>query len=33
MISAENYEKNGIPIEILEDKKIYPLYGVWTPTS
>ena len=31
--SAENYEKNGIVIKALGGKKIYPLHGVWAPTS
>lgn len=33
MVNAESFEKSGIPIKSLSDKKIYPLYGVWTPTK
>ena len=32
MASAESLEKSGIPIQALDGKKIYPLYGVWSPT-
>lgn len=33
IISAENMKTNGIRVKCLEDKIIYPLYGVWSPTS
>ena len=33
IISAEEYEKKGIPVKILDGKKIYPMYSVWSPTS
>ena len=33
VISAENMKTNGIRIKCLEDKIIYPLYGVWSPTN
>lgn len=31
--SSDEWEKAGIRIEALSDKKIYPLYSVWSPTS
>jgi len=33
IFSAEEYEKKGISIDILDNKKIYPVYSVWAPTS
>ena len=33
MVNAESLEKKGIPIKVLNEKKIYPLYGVWSPTK
>jgi len=33
MASAEAFEKAGIPLKVLDEKKIYPLYGVWSPTK
>lgn len=33
MLSAEALEKAGIPIKCLENKRIYPGFGVWAPTS
>lgn len=33
IFSAENYEKKGIEIDLLSNKKIYPSFSVWTPTS
>lgn len=33
VISADNLRTNGIRIKCLEDKIIYPLYGVFSPTS
>ena len=33
MQSAEKLQKTGIQIHCLESRLIYPLYGVWTPTS
>jgi len=32
VISANSYIQKGIPIKVLGDKKIYPLYGVFLPT-
>jgi len=31
--SSEEYEKKGITISLLNNKRIYPKYGVWSPTS
>jgi methylase of polypeptide subunit release factors len=31
--SSEEYEKKGITISYLNDKKIYPKFSVWSPTS
>ncbi len=33
IISAEEYEKKGISVKVLDGKKIYPMYSVWSPTS
>jgi hypothetical protein len=33
IVSSEAYEKKGIQIHCLDSKLIYPLYGVWTPTT
>ncbi|CAI2365457.1 unnamed protein product [Moneuplotes crassus] len=33
MISSEEWEKNGIEILTLDNHMIYPLYGVWSPTT
>ena len=33
MVSAERLQKQGIQIHCLESRLIYPLYGVWTPTT
>jgi len=33
VISSENMKTQGIRINCLEDKLIYPMYGVWSPTS
>ena len=33
LVSAEAMEKAGIQIHCLDSKLIYPLYGVWTPTT
>jgi len=33
VIAAESYKKEGIPIHALGEKKVFPLYGVSTPTS
>ena len=33
VISSENYKTQGIKIRCLGDKMIYPLYGVWSPTT
>jgi hypothetical protein len=33
VISADNMKTNGIKIRCLQEKSIYPLYGVWSPTS
>lgn len=32
MINSDHLEKAGIPIKTLDNKKIYPFYGVWAPT-
>ncbi|KRX10569.1 hypothetical protein PPERSA_05389 [Pseudocohnilembus persalinus] len=31
--SADQYEKTGVQIQALNNKKIFPLYGVWPPTQ
>lgn len=31
--SASQYQKNGIGIHVLDERLIYPKYGVWSPTS
>ena len=31
--SAAEWQKNGIPIEVLNKQMIYPQYGVFPPTS
>jgi len=33
MITAEEWQKNGIEILTLDNHMIYPFYGVWSPTS
>jgi hypothetical protein len=33
LTSADNMKTHGIRIRCLQDKLIYPLYGVWSPTS
>ena len=33
VISADSMKTNGIRIRCLHDKIIYPMYGVWSPTS
>jgi hypothetical protein len=33
IVSAEAMEKTGIQIHCLDSKLIYPMYGVWTPTT
>lgn len=33
VISADSMKVNGIRIRCLQDKVIYPMYGVWSPTS
>ena len=33
ILSTEEYEKKGIAIDCLDNKKIYPKYSVWAPTS
>lgn len=33
MISSEEWQKNGIEVSTLKGNLIYPLYGVWSPTS
>ena len=32
-VSATNWKAEGITISSLEGKKIYPFYGVWSPTT
>lgn len=33
VVSADSMKANGIRVKCLQDKLIYPLYGVWSPTS
>lgn len=33
VVSSEAMEKSGIQIHCLDSKVIYPLYGVWAPTT
>jgi hypothetical protein len=33
VISADTYKTQGIKVKCLGDKMIFPLYGVWTPTT
>jgi len=33
IVSSEAMEKSGIQIHCLDSKLIYPMYGVWTPTT
>jgi hypothetical protein len=33
ILSSEAMEKSGIQIHCLDSKLIYPMYGVWTPTT
>ena len=33
LVSAEEMQKNGVEIGVLDNQMIYPNYGVWAPTS
>jgi 2-polyprenyl-3-methyl-5-hydroxy-6-metoxy-1,4-benzoquinol methylase len=33
LVSSQQWQKKGIEILTLEGRLIYPLYGVWAPTS
>ena len=33
LINSQEWQKNGVEIGCLENKLIYPYYGVWSPTS
>ena len=33
LVNASSLQAQGIQIHSLNSKKIYPMYGVWTPTT